>query len=286
MSGSTSDAGRFWQGTPGAPAIKNAWGTFLNDNAGIISQLVTGYGAVAIGGLGTYTLTTANWTSDQARPAMIDFTGALAGNCTVTIPNVQRRGYVRNSTTGSHNVLLTSGGGTVATIYPDSKWYMYWCDGSGNVSVPNDGFYDLYVKNTLTANGLTVAGAASVGNGLSVTGASSVTGTLTVSTAAASGNQVVNYSQFAPLGTTNGYTRLPGNLLLQWGTASITTGGPTTINWPTSFSSSVFSVTLTKKNASAGTPPSFGVGTVTLTTFQALTNAGVTTDAYFQAIGQ
>lgn len=137
MSGYTSDAGRFWTGTPGAPAIKDAWGAFLNDNAQLIAQLATGLATVNIAGLLTYTLTASNAASDQSRPLMQDYTGALAGNCTVTIPNVNRWALARNSTTGGFSVILTSGGGTTATMPPDGAWRYYWCDGAGNVSLPN-----------------------------------------------------------------------------------------------------------------------------------------------------
>ena len=294
MSGATSDAGRFWTGTPGAPSIKNAWGTFVNDNAGIIAQLVTGYGAVNIAGLTTYTLTTANWTSDQARPAMIDFTGALAANCTVTIPNVNRFAWVRNSTTGSHSVILTSGGGTRATVPSDGWWHIYWCDGSGNVSLPNVQIDNIKFSNVnatgvITAGSgiLVSAGGMTLNGGLNLaSGGGSVSGAFTVDTAGTSGNQVVNYSQFAPVGGTNGYTFLPGGILVQWGGMTIVSGGPTTMAWPRPFASAIWNIQLTIANQSSGTPPSVASGTGTnLTTLQAYTNSGVTRDAYFFAIG-
>lgn len=229
MSGYTGDAGRFWQGTPGAPSIKDAWGAFLNANAGIIAQLVTGYTAVNIAGLGTYTLTTANASSDQARPLMQDFTGALAGNCTVTFPNTQKVGWARNSTTGGHNVLLTSGGGTQATLTPTSSWCLYWCDGSGNVSLLNGKLASLVV-----AGAIDVGGAATLENGLTVTGDAAVSGHVTAATGT-SGSQVVNFSQFGLSFGTTGYFTLPNGDIEQYGAGTTDGGGHLAVTFPIAF---------------------------------------------------
>lgn len=277
MSGYTSDAFRGWQGTPGAPAIKNAWGPFLNANTGIIAQLATGYTAVNIAGLGTYTLTTANASSDQARPLMIDFTGALAANCTVTIPNVNRWAMVRNSTTGGRNVLLTSGGGTQATISPDGWWHPYWCDGSGNVSLPNmkiDNlkFTSISVTGTLTASGIITAqsGLSVPAGGASIVGDSQVVGALSVSTAGSTSNHVVNFSQFASSVTNPGYTKLPNGWIFQLGT-NTTGAGLLTVTFPLAFPTACFCV-YTSGNQNAN---SFvNAFNFTTTTFQAAGVAG------------
>jgi hypothetical protein len=160
-----SNSLRFWEGTPGDPAIRNAWGTSLNTNFTLLDSSITGLASVNIAGLLTYSLTSNNGAADQSRELMQDYTGALAGDCTVTIPNVQKVGWARNSTTGSHNVLLTSGGGTQATVPPNGVWYWYWCDGSTNVVLTSVGFGTLR-----TSGALTVGGAATVGSTLLVTG--------------------------------------------------------------------------------------------------------------------
>jgi hypothetical protein len=86
---------------------------------------------------------------------------------------------------------------------------------------------------TIESGGLTISagGAAIVGN-------SAIAGALTVSTAGASGNQVVNYSQFAPtFGSRTLTMLLPGSVRRQSGSTLVNTDGSgnATINFPTVF---------------------------------------------------
>lgn len=126
---------RLWEGSPGDPTIRNAWGTFLNTNQQLVESAILGNATVSIAGLTTYSLTTANGAADQSRPMVQVFTGALTANCTVTVPNVLKFGMAINQTTGGFNVILTSGGGTTVTVPPENLPYDYFCDGSGNVTV-------------------------------------------------------------------------------------------------------------------------------------------------------
>lgn len=126
---------RFWLGSPGDPTIRNAWGTFINTNEQLAEAAILGNATISIAGLTTYALTTANGAPDQARPLVQVFTGALTGNCTVTVPNVLKFGMAINQTTGGFNVILTSGAGTTVTVPPENLPYDYFCDGAGNVTV-------------------------------------------------------------------------------------------------------------------------------------------------------
>lgn len=111
------------------------WGTIYDTTLQLIDDAITGYTSVAIGGLSTYTLTAANGTSDQSRYNLVQFTGALTGNCTVTIPASVRRGFVQNSTTGGQTVTLTTGAGTTVIIPSDGLNYFFQCDATNIVSV-------------------------------------------------------------------------------------------------------------------------------------------------------
>lgn len=124
-----------WQGEPGDPAIRNAWGQALNENDVLLEAGILGTVGVSIAGLGNYALTTANGAADQARPYVQSYTGALTGSCTVTLPNVPKFGQAINATTGGFSVILTSGGGTKVVIPPESLPYSYYCDGAGNVII-------------------------------------------------------------------------------------------------------------------------------------------------------
>jgi hypothetical protein len=182
---------RLAEPVPGDPAVKNQWGTILNENQVLIESAITDTVAVAIGGQTAVTLTTANGAADQARPLVQNYTGALTGACTVTLPNVPKIGYAQNSTTGGFNVILTAGAGTTATIPPDGRLYFFSADGATNISLPSIGL-----------------------GGLSL-------------------GQLVG---------ANGFARLPGGFLFQWGTATDPSGG-VAVAFPATFGSAVFSVT-------------------------------------------
>lgn len=120
---------------PGGPEVKNSWGAIQTASVPLYEQGAAGVISVSIAGMTTYSLTTANNAPDQARYALYSFTGALAGDCTVTAPNVQRIGKVTNVTTGGHNIILSTGAGTKAIIPSDGFVYDWTTDGSGNTRI-------------------------------------------------------------------------------------------------------------------------------------------------------
>jgi len=78
-------------------------------------------------------LSTANAGDDEARAAMIKFTGA--GPFTVTIPSVSKAYAVWNACSGA--VTITTGAGATVTIDPEDIVQLF-CDGS-NVKTPGYG---------------------------------------------------------------------------------------------------------------------------------------------------
>jgi len=220
---------------PGDPAVKNSWGTVQTATVPLLEQGAVGVLDVSVNGLTTYTLSTANNAADEARYLTQNYTGAITGNCTVTIPNVARVGWAKNSTTGSHNVLLTSGAGTQATIAPGGSWFFYWCDGAGNVALVPVGL-----------GGLALAG------NLSVAGTAAVTGTITAANGT-SGSQVVNFNQFSPTASFAGHVYLPGGVTIQWGNESST--GNQTITYNVAFSGVPWAVIPSVKDAPGGVSP-------------------------------
>ena len=104
------------------------WGTTTNSNLGtLLEQAVTGVISIALSG-STYTLTNLNGISDQARNAVLNFTGALSANCTVTAPSVNKVYIVANNTSGGYNVIMSSGGTTVSTTPGNTS--LVYCDGT------------------------------------------------------------------------------------------------------------------------------------------------------------
>lgn len=89
----------------------NSWGTKLNESTiDMIDEALSGVTAFTLST--TKTLSTANGATDESRPAILNITSGTGG--TVTIPNVKKRYFVRNATSG--DVIFTTGSGTTATL--------------------------------------------------------------------------------------------------------------------------------------------------------------------------
>ena len=67
-----------------------AWGGLINGDLAYIDAGINGILAISINGLTSYTLEAAGDSGDQARYQWYNFTGTLAGNCTVTLPATRR----------------------------------------------------------------------------------------------------------------------------------------------------------------------------------------------------
>jgi hypothetical protein len=102
------------------------WGTKTNVNLNILEQLTGGFSTLSItGGVQTTDLTVVDGnTTGTAQYRMIEFTGAITGNQTVTIPlDVETFYFFRNSTTGSFTVQFkyVTGSGTSSTFASTDK---------------------------------------------------------------------------------------------------------------------------------------------------------------------
>jgi len=102
----------------------NTWGApRLNTVIDLIDFAIAGWTTIALAS--NVILTSANYASDQARSAMLKFTGT--GSFTVTIPSVSKRYDVFNATTGT--LTLTTGAGASASLSPGDIASIL-CDGS------------------------------------------------------------------------------------------------------------------------------------------------------------
>lgn len=110
----------------------NLWGEKLNAVLQHVDYAVAGWLTKPL--TGAATLSTANAPADEARAAMVKFTGG-AGPFTVTLPAVSKAYLVWNATAGT--VTLTTGAGTTVTVDAgDIVWAA--CDG-GSVKTPGYG---------------------------------------------------------------------------------------------------------------------------------------------------
>lgn len=189
---------QLWEGTPGDPAIRNSWGTSNNTNFTLLDDSITGSATVNLAGLTTYTLTTANGAADEARAAIYNFGGALSADCTVTLPNTEKIGWAVNHTTGSHNVILTNGGGRTLTLPSTGYWFLYYSDGTNvdGVSIQSPSLVSSGVLSVLSGGAAiqgnsTVAGTLGVSGALTISsGGASITGGVTTSTTVTTGGKI------------------------------------------------------------------------------------------------
>ena len=91
----------------------------------------------------------------------------------------------------------------------------------------------------------TVATLVAVLNSATLAGPLGVTAPGTISA------EVVNFGQFAPTASANGFIHMPGGVKWQWGTGDTSTGGAVTVTFPEAFSGPAWSVTCIPNNQAA-----------------------------------
>ena len=147
------------------------WGQTTNTNLGtLLEQAITGVTAISLSGISSYTLTNYNGTSDDARNAVLIFSGTPSANPTITAPAQNKVYVVVNNTTAP--LTMVASGGATSLVIPALSTGQAYCDAS-NVSGNGIGFYSAQT---------TAAGNWNVGGNLAVLGTSSFTGSAIMST--------------------------------------------------------------------------------------------------------
>jgi len=102
------------------------WGDITNTNLVILQQAIAGYSGISIaGGVGNTDLTFSNGLTSNGKNAVLELTGTITGNRTVTITTasgVKNKVYViRNSTSGAFTVTVLIQGQTGVTFSATDK---------------------------------------------------------------------------------------------------------------------------------------------------------------------
>lgn len=107
----------------------NTWGqSRLNDALERLDEAIAGVQAVTISGAST-TLTSTNYSTDQARKAALVLSGTLAANSTLTVPNVEKLYVVVNNTTqGAYSLTIKTAAGSGYALRPGPQ--QVYCDGT------------------------------------------------------------------------------------------------------------------------------------------------------------
>lgn len=108
------------------------WGTLVNDSAfELFDDAIAGVLTKNISGSGDETLTVANGSDDEARNAVLKFSGALTGTRNIIIPSVEKIYIVdRRDVTGGEDIVIKTSGGTGVTLTSDDDTAFVFCDGT------------------------------------------------------------------------------------------------------------------------------------------------------------
>lgn len=135
------------------------WGSTTNSNLNLVEQALTGVDGIDLTGITTYTLTNFNGTTNEARNAVLLFTGTPASTVTITAP-LQNKFYIIKNGTGQ-TVTMSASGGAISVSIPAGVTAQVYCDAT-NESGTGTGFYSAQTGSAgnFTVNGnLSVAGA-------------------------------------------------------------------------------------------------------------------------------
>jgi len=99
------------------------WGDITNTNLVILQQSIAGYSSITLNATTGATLTYSNGLPSDGKNAVLNLTGTITGNVSVTIPSsVTQKVYViRNSTTGAFTVTVKISGQTGVTFSTTDK---------------------------------------------------------------------------------------------------------------------------------------------------------------------
>jgi hypothetical protein len=231
-----------------------SWGDTTNKNiCSLLVDSITTVTTISITGSGSYILTANAGTTDEARSAVLRFTGLRSADCYVTAPAVAKTYIIDNFTDeplGNKNIIMRTATGAVATV-PFGKYVVY-CDGldffiltgfgAGGVINGNAATTGNFIAgNNLTALGATtlattltgaLVGTAGVVSAVAPGTAGNIlssTGTAWASTANApafaSGTRIGFQQTAAPTGWTKDTTAAINDSILRFVTGSVTPSG-------------------------------------------------------------
>ena len=109
------------------------WGELFNTQfSDLIDTAIAGYTSIALSDANK-TLTASNGASDESRPMMLNFTGALTAAREITVPPTTKLYFVRNNTTGGFALTVKTPSGTGIDV-PMGSFALVASDGTNVVS--------------------------------------------------------------------------------------------------------------------------------------------------------
>lgn len=110
---------------------RSTWGSKTNTTIDLLEDAITGHLSKALSDA-NYSLTETDGAVDEARYAIITFTGTLTADRTITVPATAKKYIFRNSTTGGFNLVISNGSNSVTIA--NGAWSSIWHDGTNMFS--------------------------------------------------------------------------------------------------------------------------------------------------------
>lgn len=110
------------------------WGTITNTNLGtLLEEAICGYVSVTHDDSASYTLTTNDGATDEARNMVVNVAGTLSQARNVVCPTKEKLYVVKNATTGGYKLTFKTSGGTGVDV-PNGYTMILYCDGTNVLS--------------------------------------------------------------------------------------------------------------------------------------------------------
>ena len=114
--------------------LNGTWGDVVNNNiTSMVEQAIAGLATINTWTTASHTLTTADGTTDEARCAILQCSGAPGAAATVICPAFSKVYIIKNSVTGGYAVTLKTSAGTGVSV-PNGSTALLYCDGTNVVS--------------------------------------------------------------------------------------------------------------------------------------------------------
>jgi hypothetical protein len=114
--------------------LNGTWGDTVNNNiTSMVEQAIAGLATINTWTTASHTLTTANGTTDEARCAILECSGAPGAAATVICPALSKIYIIKNSVSGGYAVTLKTSAGTGISV-PNGGTALLYCDGTNVVS--------------------------------------------------------------------------------------------------------------------------------------------------------
>lgn len=113
----------------------NTWGNIVNANSfEMFEDAIAGMATLSLAGSGTYTLSTNNGASDEARVAVLKGTGLMTAARNIVVPSTTKTYIVHNATTGNFDMVVKTAAGSGVNVAMGVTKTVY-CDGTNVLEV-------------------------------------------------------------------------------------------------------------------------------------------------------